>query len=57
MGNVITALVVFIVMGTAAYQWKTLVQSEMHVAQRNRLAHKKKKKNDVRFQHHPSFVS
>lgn len=55
-GNVITALVVFIVMGTAAYQWKTLVQSEMHVAQRNRLAHKKKK-NDVRFQHHPSFVS
>lgn len=43
-GNVITALVVFFVMGTAAYQWKTLVQSEMHVAQRNRLAHKKKKK-------------
>lgn len=57
-GNVITALVVFIVMGTAAYQWKTLVQSEMHVAQRNRLAHKKiYMKFDVRFQHHPSFVS
>ena len=35
-GNIVTAVVLIIVMGTAAYQWKTMVQSEMHVAQRNR---------------------
>ena len=37
-GNVITAVVVILVMGTAAYQWKAMVESEMHVAQRNRCA-------------------
>ena len=35
-GNVVTAIVLIVVMGTAAYQWKTMVQAEMHVAQRNR---------------------
>ena len=38
-GSVVTALVAMIVMGTAAYQWKTMVQSEMRVAQRNRYEH------------------
>lgn len=48
-GNALTALVVLGVVGTAAYQWKTLVQSEMHVAQHNRYDAKNEKRNvDVR---------
>ena len=36
LGRFITALVAILVVGAAAYQWKAMVVSEMHVAQRNR---------------------